>query len=215
MATEGKTAWPTQGQGNRPAARPGRHPLDHKGWGLDALSKAHWIRLMAWTERARRGRAGTAVLLVGALSLTLAACEYPGVPHPLAAQGEGTGSAGSPAPALAAPEKEPPAGQNPGGSNPGPLALQGTVEVALKDFKLDPDHLTVKAGAVTFVLKNEGRYTHDFRVEGQGIDDKAPKVGQGRTFEWGITLPPGSYRISCPISNHADRGMNGTLEVVP
>ncbi|MBI2887317.1 MAG: cupredoxin domain-containing protein [Chloroflexi bacterium] len=84
-----------------------------------------------------------------------------------------------------------------------------------KDFKLDPDNLTVKAGAVTFVLKNEGRYTHDFRVEGQGTDAKAPKVGSGRTQEWRVTLKPGTYRISCPISNHADRGMVGALTVVP
>jgi uncharacterized cupredoxin-like copper-binding protein len=75
--------------------------------------------------------------------------------------------------------------------------------------------MTVKAGTITFVLTNEGRYTHDFRVEGQGVDERAPKVGRGRSREWEITLAPGSYNISCPISNHADRGMIGTLEVVP
>ncbi|MBI3953979.1 MAG: cupredoxin domain-containing protein [Chloroflexi bacterium] len=156
------------------------------------------------------------VLLAGALLLALPACEYPGVPHPLAAQVEGKGSSGPPAQAAPAPGKEPPAsGQNPGQSSPGPAVLQGTVTVALKDFKLDPDQLTVKQGAVTFVLKNEGRYTHDFRVEGQGLDEKAPKVGQGRTSEWQIDLSPGAYKISCPISNHADRGMNGELTVVP
>lgn len=92
--------------------------------------------------------------------------------------------------------------------------MEATLRISLKDFNLDPDNVTGKAGTITFVLKNEGRYTHDFRVEGQGIDDKAPKVGQGRTFEWQIALTPGTYRISCPISNHADRGMTGTLEVV-
>lgn len=89
------------------------------------------------------------------------------------------------------------------------------MQVSPKDFHLDPDKVAAKSETITFVLKNEGRYTHDFRVEGQGIDDRAPKVGQGRTFEWQATLTPGTYRISCPISNHVDRGMNGTLEVLP
>lgn len=89
------------------------------------------------------------------------------------------------------------------------------MDISLKDFRLDPERLSVKAGTATFVLKNDGRFTHDFRVEGQGIDEKAPKVGQGRTFEWQVTLAPGTYSISCPISNHADRGMVGTLTVVP
>jgi uncharacterized cupredoxin-like copper-binding protein len=95
-----------------------------------------------------------------------------------------------------------------------PTPVPSTAQVSLKDFRLDPDEVTVKAGTVTFVLKNEGRFTHDFRVEGQGIDKKAPKVGRGREREWQIELPPGTYRISCPISNHADRGMRGTLTVV-
>lgn len=148
-----------------------------------------------------------AALLV--LSLVLMACEYPGVPHSLAAQIEAPVSAGS-SPALTPSSNK----QDPAPGSKEPELLKGRVNISLKDFLLDPDRATVKAGAITFVLKNEGRYTHDFRVEGQGIDEKAPKVGQGRTFEWQITLPPGTYRVSCPISNHADRGMVGTLEVV-
>ncbi|MBI2171178.1 MAG: cupredoxin domain-containing protein [Chloroflexi bacterium] len=150
---------------------------------------------------------GMALLL--AIALTLAACEYPGVTHPLAAQ------AASTALATASPTPTPSTAQNPDSGTQEPPPLTGKAQVSLKDFRLDPDRVTVKAGATTFVLKNEGRYTHDFRVEGQGVDEKAPKVGQGRTFEWQITLAPGAYRISCPISNHADRGMSGSLEVAP
>lgn len=148
-------------------------------------------------------------MLLLVLSLVLAACEYPGVPHPLAAQAEGVATATPspmPTPSTASP--------NPDSRATNPLPPQENLQISLKDFRLDPDAVAGKAGTITFVLKNEGRFTHDFRVEGQGIDDRAPKVGQGRTFEWQITLPPGPYRISCPISNHADRGMNGTLDVV-
>jgi uncharacterized cupredoxin-like copper-binding protein len=86
--------------------------------------------------------------------------------------------------------------------------------MGLHDFRLEPDEVSVRAGTITFVLSNEGRYTHDFRVKGLGTDEKAPKVGRGRNLEWRITLDPGTYSISCPISNHADRGMVGTLTVV-
>jgi uncharacterized cupredoxin-like copper-binding protein len=80
---------------------------------------------------------------------------------------------------------------------------------------LFPGAITVPAGEITFVLTNAGRYTHDFRIEGEGVDEKSPRVAAGRTGEWTITLTPGEYNISCPISNHADRGMTGTLLVTP
>lgn len=149
---------------------------------------------------------GMALLLV--LALVLTACEYPGIPHPLAAQTDNSGTTSpSPTPTVAASNGD----QGANSSDP----AQATVHISLKDFVLDPETVAAKAGTITFVLKNEGRYTHDFRVEGQGTDEKAPKVGQGRTFEWQIALTPGTYHISCPISNHADRGMVGTLEVIP
>jgi len=158
----------------------------------------------------KKGQAGIyrVALLILSLSLALVACEYPGIAHPLVGA-----KASSPESASATPI--PTAVEIPGqGENELTEPASDKAQVSLKDFQLDPDKVSAKAGMVTFVLKNEGRYTHDFRVEGQGIDDRAPKVGQGRTFEWQITLPAGSYRISCPISNHADRGMRGTLEVV-
>lgn len=182
-----------------------------------------------------------AAVFLPLVALLLGGCEYPGVPHPLAAAAQQEGVAASaptagdvgenPAfPELV--EGTPPARPSTGlGNDPfsgrarttepstaldgqAPPVLQGKAAIVQRDFKLEPERLTVKAGAVTFVLKNEGRYTHDFRVEGQGVDAKAPKVGSGRTLEWRITLKPGTYRISCPVSNHADRGMVGTLTVV-
>lgn len=144
--------------------------------------------------------------LLSCLAL-LAACEYPGLAHPQAGAVPEAAVRAAPAPkTAAAPASK--AGQAPG-------VLQGTVRVKLVDFELVPADLTVRAGAITFQLQNEGRYTHDFRVEGNGVDERGPKVGAGRTMEWRIILQPGTYRISCPVSNHADRGMVGTLTVVP
>ncbi len=143
-----------------------------------------------------------------ALAVMLAACEYPGVPHPQAGQADGELR---PAPSPNVPEAS--ASSNEGVS-PESAILEGLVEISLKDFKLEPDQITIKAGKITFVLINGGRYTHDFRVEGQGVDEKAPRVAAGREFRWELTLEPGEYHVSCPISNHDERGMVGTLVVV-
>lgn len=156
----------------------------------------------------RAGGALSAVVLL--VALVAAACEYPGVPHPLAVgeelvpavQASPTTSPGFPAPPLPAPAAAAP--------TPPPPA---EVRVALKDFELDPNEITARGGTITFVLANEGRFTHDFHVEGNGVDDHSGRIGAGRTSEWKITLAPGSYKVSCLVSNHAARGMTGTLVV--
>lgn len=154
-----------------------------------------------------RLRVGAGLLLFSALAAALlVACEAPGVPSPHAAEAQGTpppAANGSPA-ATATPTAE---------SGPGDLIYEDRVEIEQSDFALTPNEFTVKAGEVTFAFTNTGRFTHDFRIEGQGIDEKAPKNGAGRSREWSITLPPGTYRISCPISNHDERGMVGVMVV--
>ncbi len=194
------------------------HTLVWTGAGREATTPARGTMTVKEKDAARRRgtrcACATTWLSVApllALALLLTGCEYPGIPHPQAVSAaaeepqaaETAISSPSPSPDVQTPDQQP--------AEPEPLLA--TVNVALKDFRLDPDELMAKAGTVTFVLKNDGRYTHDFRVEGNGIDEKAPKVGRGRERDWQITLPPGTYRISCPISNHSDRGMTGTLTV--
>ncbi len=152
------------------------------------------------------GPVARAILLAACLVVT-AACEHPGVPHALA-----TADHDADALSLFADAVGGFATAGSGGVAGG--AAEATATVHFKDFQLDPNGVKVTAGTVRFTLKNEGRYTHDFRIEGNGIDDKSPRIGAGRTIEWSIALQVGEYKISCPISNHADRGMTGTLVVV-
>lgn len=167
-------------------------------------------------ERAqRRSRGFPWFWLTFVLLLSVVACEYPGIPHPLAEElrtdvahpAAGSASTGS--------TRESRTTTSPATAAADGAVLQGRVEIVLRDFSLNPNTVMVSAGRTTFVLKNEGRYTHDFRVESEGVDETAPKVGAGRTGTWTLTLAPGVYRISCPISNHDERGMEGTMTVVP
>lgn len=151
-------------------------------------------------------RHALSLVVLAALAL---ACEYPGVPHPLGTVD--TGPAGFAMPVGSAPESAAQASPAAGSAGDGAATLAATIK--FKDFQLDPDSVTVLVGKVRFTLVNEGRYTHDFRIEGNGVDDRSPRIGASRTLEWGYELKPGEYRISCPISNHADRGMTGTLVV--
>lgn len=154
------------------------------------------------------------------LALALAACgEYPGVPHPLA--GQLTPAAGAPAvgvgqvaPAAVPGAAAPPAQPAAGAAAAQPVASGGPVQVQLKDFTLDPNQVSVRAGPVRFQLLNRGRYTHDFRIRGSGFEQKAPLIGAGRDLAWEVTLTPGEYEIACPVSDHAERGMTGKLVVV-
>lgn len=111
------------------------------------------------------------------------------------------------APATRAPEKTAPAD--------GDYAefASGKVEIAFKEYELTPSKIRVGPGKVTFVLRNEGRYSHDFHVEGPGIDITTQKFGPGRTIRLEVSLQEGEHKISCPLSNHDERGMHGTLIV--
>ncbi len=141
------------------------------------------------------------------IALVVACGEYPGVPRQLAGD-SGLGSASLPP----AGGSEVDSGSTSGSSQ---VVSGNAAQIELKDFELVPVDLTVSAGEVTFTLVNGGRFTHDFRIKGEGLDEKSPRISAGRTGEWAITLAPGIYHISCPISNHADRGMVGTLTVIP
>ena len=89
----------------------------------------------------------------------------------------------------------------------------GQVEIALKEYEMVPNKIRTKPGTVTFVLRNEGRFAHDFHVEGPGVEAHAAKFSPGRTVRLEVPLQEGEYKISCPLSNHDQRGMHGTLVV--
>ncbi|MBI2310968.1 MAG: cupredoxin domain-containing protein [Betaproteobacteria bacterium] len=91
----------------------------------------------------------------------------------------------------------------------------GEIKIALKEYRLVPDKIRVRPGrlAITFVLRNEGRFAHNFHIEGPDVDARASKFGPGNTVRLEVTLKEGEYKISCPLSNHDKRGMHGTLLV--
>src|SRR5688572_8589833 len=92
-------------------------------------------------------------------------------------------------------------------------AAEGTIAVSLSDYRIDmPD--TVKAGMLTFSVRNTGSHPHNFEIEGNGVEVKLPtdlQAGESGTLE--ANLKAGTYRVYCPVADHAAKGMDRTLTV--
>jgi plastocyanin len=89
-----------------------------------------------------------------------------------------------------------------------------TIEVTLTEYEIDMLE-EVYAGAATFVITNEGSELHNFEIEGQGIERMLEEpLEPGETGELDVDLQPGEYTVYCPVGDHAEEGMEMTLNVI-
>ncbi len=88
-----------------------------------------------------------------------------------------------------------------------------TVDVSLSEFTIEvPDSLS--SGPVTFNVTNDGTITHNFEVEGQGLEEElAQDLEPGQSGTLTVDLAPGTYEIYCPIGDHANQGMRVEVTV--
>lgn len=93
-----------------------------------------------------------------------------------------------------------------------------TVNVSEKEWQITVGSTTLtkgngnaplKAGTVTFNIKNDGTIAHALEIKGQGIDKKTGNIDPGKTEKLTVTLKPGKYEIWCPIPGHKENGMDG------
>jgi plastocyanin len=88
-----------------------------------------------------------------------------------------------------------------------------TIDVSATDFKFDPAELSADAGEVTIVLTNDGESPHAIEIEGGGVEESSDTINAGDSTELTVSLEEGMYEIYCPVGDHKDRGMVGTLTV--
>jgi uncharacterized cupredoxin-like copper-binding protein len=63
------------------------------------------------------------------------------------------------------------------------------------------------------VIHNAADIVHGFEVEGQGMEEEIEEIQPGATDSLTVTLEePGTYEIYCPVDDHEQRGMTGTVE---
>jgi uncharacterized cupredoxin-like copper-binding protein len=77
------------------------------------------------------------------------------------------------------------------------------------EFKFTLSSSSVKAGAVTFMVTNKGKLSHDFNIAGK----TSHMVMPGKSATLTVTLKKGKYAYKCTVPGHAAAGMKGTLTV--
>jgi plastocyanin len=82
-------------------------------------------------------------------------------------------------------------------------------------LKFDKSSLTAKAGTVTIDFTNPSSASapHAVEIEGNGVEEVSETIDPGGQSSVTAELEPGSYELYCPVGNHEQEGMTGTLTV--
>ena len=91
------------------------------------------------------------------------------------------------------------------------------IQISENEFSLDPSMVTLEqAGTYEFEVTNDGQITHALEIEeeGGGAEAETGDIAAGETKTLRFTFSAeGSYEMYCPIGNHKDEGMRGTIVV--
>ena len=89
-----------------------------------------------------------------------------------------------------------------------------TIEVQETVFRLDPSEITLdQPGTYVFRAVNSGTVEHALEIEGEGIEEETEEIPPGESTVLEVNLEPGTYELYCPMGNHEERGMTGTVTV--
>jgi uncharacterized cupredoxin-like copper-binding protein len=110
-----------------------------------------------------------------------------------------TGGATSTAPTTTAPASAPPSSQ------------ATKVNVSESEFKIVLASTSLKAGKITFAVKNVGKIPHDLAVKGTSF--KTSLIQPGGTATLTATLKAGSYELYCTVPGHEAAGMKVNVTV--
>lgn len=95
----------------------------------------------------------------------------------------------------------------------GSSTAAGAVQVSLIEYAIEMP-TSIPAGPTTFEITNNGTEEHGFEIEGGEVEEALePRLQPGETGTLQVDLPPGTYEVYCPVSDHADEGMRIELTV--
>lgn len=120
------------------------------------------------------------------------------------------------APATAAPTTPPPLPAPAPGPQPEPEPEANRLSVKGAEYYFVLSRPSVKAGAVTIELNNQGEDPHNLnlRLEESGEEpQQIAETGSGERTVATFDLPPGRYRLWCSLPEHEEKGMSTTLMV--
>ncbi|HEY5597143.1 MAG TPA: hypothetical protein VIL47_07740 [Candidatus Bipolaricaulota bacterium] len=97
------------------------------------------------------------------------------------------------------------------GGQTGPSQEPAIVHVSLFEWGIAPSVLEVPAGAVTFVVQNDGDVAHALHIGGAGVSAQTEVFSSGQTRALQVDLAPGQYTLWCPVPGHRGLGMESPL----
>jgi plastocyanin len=109
-------------------------------------------------------------------------------------------------------EEEPAAG---GGGDGGGGQLEVTAVEGDDGLGWDPGTLNASAGSVTITMDNPGgnQMPHTVAIEGGGVEQSGENAEPGATATVTADLQAGEYTFYCPVGQHRQNGMEGTLTI--
>ncbi|MGH2916476.1 MAG: hypothetical protein ACRDMX_15975 [Solirubrobacteraceae bacterium] len=94
------------------------------------------------------------------------------------------------------------------------VGKDGTLRVALTEYRVIPQSVHTRTGVLTLVVHNYGRLTHDLVISDAGHADIATDpIAPGQTSVLSAALIPGSYQMYSSILSDQALGAYGTLDV--
>lgn len=103
-----------------------------------------------------------------------------------------------------------------GCAHPAVVGGDRTLQIALSEYRLNPQDVRARAGSLTIVARNYGRLTHDLVVSRGGQSAGATKpIAPGRSARITLTLPAGTYVLASTLLSDEALGEYGTLTVTP
>jgi plastocyanin len=128
--------------------------------------------------------------------------------------GSSSSSSSAATPAAPASSTAPTTASSSGTSGATQTLVLNVVESA-SSLAFDKSALTAAAGTVTIELKNGtgDQMPHAIAIVGNGADAKGEVVQPGGDSKVTVDLKPGTYTYYCPVGQHEQAGMKGTLTV--
>jgi uncharacterized cupredoxin-like copper-binding protein len=85
------------------------------------------------------------------------------------------------------------------------------VKVTESEFKIALASTQLKAGTITFDVKNDGQIEHDVAIK--GMSQKTKLIPAGASAQLVVTLKPGTYELYCTVAGHEAAGMKLNVTV--
>ncbi len=99
-----------------------------------------------------------------------------------------------------------------GGSTGGPAPAGDTAfNAEEKEYAIALDKTQIKAGSITFNVKNVGSLPHNLEIK--ELSKVTENIDAGKTATLTVDLKPGTYTVICNIPGHEQLGMKISITV--